>query len=279
MMFQGRGVGVLEAFDRLSDGPEFSAADERLLQGFAASAAAAVATAQSVAAETLHRSVEAQEAERSRWARELHDETLQELAATKLLIASFVRRVEDGDAERDPALVQAGDAIERAIRGLRHMITDLRPAQLDEFGLPAALDALAERARVLMGVAVEVDVRLSDEEHGADERLPLPVETAVYRVAQEALTNALKHAGARQVQILAHEIDDRIELTVRDDGGGFDPASATGGFGLLGMRERVLLADGALTIDAEPGRGTVIVASIPSGRARGEAGSVSAHSA
>ncbi len=265
MLFQGRGVGVLEVFDRLADGPEFSAADERLLQAFATSAAAAVATAQTVATETLQRSVEAQEAERARWARELHDETLQQLAATKMWLADLHRRTDS--AERDQAIDAAVELVQQTIVGLRHMITDLRPAQLDEFGLAAALEALTERARILAGgaVAVTAAVDLTYETVRAGERLPAPVETAVYRVAQEALTNTLKHADARSVHIQVSELDGAVELVVADDGTGFDPGARTGGFGLLGMGERIALAGGTLTVDSAPGRGTRVVANIPSG--------------
>jgi signal transduction histidine kinase len=267
MLFRGGGVGVLEVFDRLVDGPEFTAGDERLLQGFAASAAAAVATAQNVASESLRRSVWAQEIERARWARELHDDTLQELAAAKMLLAVALRGTEgEPTVEREELVERAADLIDRTIQALRHMITDLRPAQLDELGLPAALEALAERARVLAGFDVEVKVDLPA---GLDEaqRMPEEVETAVYRLAQEALTNALKHAQATRVVVEVREDGGIVDLEVRDDGVGFDAGASTQGFGLVGMRERIALVGGTLAIEAADGGGTVVAASIPSGRA------------
>jgi signal transduction histidine kinase len=268
MAFRGEGVGVLEVFDRLTDGPEFTAADERLLQAFAASAAAAVATAQTVAAATMQRSVEAQEAERARWARELHDETLQELAATKILLGRVLHQGEhDGDIDVTALVSRAVQLVEGTIGGLRHLITDLRPAQLDDAGLAAALEALAERAQVMAGVAVEVDVVLADATASEAGRLSERVETTVYRLAQEAVTNATKHSQASKVILTVHELPDAVELTVTDDGVGFDPAEATSGFGLMGMRERVALARGVLDVRTEPGSGTTIAARIPSGRA------------
>jgi GAF domain-containing protein len=136
LVFRGRALGVLAAFDRLRDGPEFTAWDEHVLGAFAASGASAVATAQDVAAGTLRRRIEAQEQERGRWARELHDETLQELAALKLLAAAARRAGNDG--EREHALVEIGERVEVAVRALRSLITDLRPAALD-LGLQPAL--------------------------------------------------------------------------------------------------------------------------------------------
>jgi two-component system, NarL family, sensor histidine kinase DevS len=268
MAFRGEAVGVLEVFDRLADGPEFTAADERLLEAFATSAAAAVATAQSVAAETLQRSVEAQEAERARWARELHDETLQELAATKILLGRVLRQGEhDGEIDLTALVSRAVELVDGTIGGLRHLITDLRPAQLDSAGLAAALEALAERAQVVAGVKVDVDVDLAGDAADEADRLPERVETTVYRLAQEAVTNATKHAQASKVVLAVRESPDAVELTVTDDGVGFDPAAATPGFGLLGMRERVALAGGVLDVRAAPGSGTTIAARIPSGRA------------
>jgi signal transduction histidine kinase len=208
----------------------------------------------------------AQEVERARWARELHDDTLQELAAAKMLLAVALGGNElEANTEREGMLEHAAALIDSTMHALRHMITDLRPAQLDELGLAAALEALAERTRVLAGLDVDVKVDLAGAAQQA-ERLPDDVETVVYRLAQEALTNALKHAQATHVAVDVHELDDTVELAVRDDGIGFDASERSEGFGLLGMRERVALAGGALTIQTEAGQGTVVVASIPSGR-------------
>ncbi|MEP6953018.1 MAG: GAF domain-containing protein, partial [Solirubrobacteraceae bacterium] len=141
LVFRGRAYGVLVAVDRLEDGPEFSADDERLLQAFATSAATAVATAQSVQAEGQAQRVAAAEEERRRWARELHDETLQGLAAMRLGLAS-ARRTNDSAAV-DKAIAGAVEQLESEIASLRALITELRPAALDDLGIGAAIEALA----------------------------------------------------------------------------------------------------------------------------------------
>ena len=152
LRFRGRVLGVLAAFDRLGESSTFSAADEHVLTGFAASAAAAVATAQDVAEQTGRRSIAAAETERARWARELHDDTLQELAGLKMMLAA-VRRSDD-PAERQAVLAAATERIDFAVRSLRGLITDLRPAALDDLGLAAALEALADRVGRASGLEI-----------------------------------------------------------------------------------------------------------------------------
>src|SRR3954454_8621691 len=142
MLSHGRPVGVLGAFDRLMAGPGFSAEDERLMEAFAASAATAVATAQNAAQLSLRRSIEAAEAERGRWARELHDDTLQELAALKIALASARRS--SSPAAVQATLDEAVGQIDATIRDLRSIITDLRPAALDALGVLPAVEALVE---------------------------------------------------------------------------------------------------------------------------------------
>ncbi len=261
LVFRGRPLGVLCAFDR-DGGERFTPEDERLLESFAASAATAVATAQTVASEGLRRSIEASERERQRWARELHDETLQELAGLKVLLAG-ARRSDDIERVHD-AIGAAIEQIDTEISGLRRLIADLRPAALDAFGLRPALEGLAERVTATSGLDVELDVELA---HDADEAAPRPrteVEDAVYRLVQEAVTNAVKHADASAVAVTVREHGGCLEVAVRDDGAGFDPTAATSGFGLLGMRERMALLDGRVTVGSAPGEGTTVTASVPS---------------
>jgi two-component system, NarL family, sensor histidine kinase DevS len=265
LVFRGRAVGVLAAFDRGEERAEFTAEDERLLESFAASAATAVATAQDVAAQGLRRSIESSERERQHWARELHDETLQELGALKILLAGARRRNEDpatGDA-LDRAVAQLGESI----AGLRRLIADLRPAALGELGVQAALEGLTERVAETSGLKVVLAVALA---HGADADRPAPVlEDALYRIVQEALTNVVKHAGAASVEVRATEGEDgHLTLTVTDDGVGVDPDRPTDGFGLIGMRERVALAGGAMTLERGPRGGTIVRATFPGARAR-----------
>lgn len=259
LSFRGSASGVLAALDRVTDGPEFGAEDERLLRAFAASAATAVATAKSVESERLRHSLEAAEQERKRWARELHDETLQSLGGLRMLQSAALR----GDAEPEDmrrALEEAVELIDAEIDNLSALITELRPAALDEIGLSPALRTLAERKSRDGGIAVEVVVELGDD---GGSRLPTDTESTVYRLVQEALNNVVKHAEASRAEASVTRGDGSVEVTIRDDGRGFDPLEPRGGFGIVGMRERVELAGGALRIDAAPGRGTTVHATIP----------------
>ena len=256
MTFRGSSVGVLAAFDRMSGGPAFSTDDEGLLRSFASSGATAVQTARSVAEERLRHSMEAAEQERRRWARELHDETLQGLASLKVLLETAASRgTEDG---LRAAVDQSAAEIANQITALRSLITELRPAALDELGLAAAIDSLAERVRAIEGVEVEVEPA-----GGSLGRFAPEVETAVYRLVQEALTNVAKHARAEHAWVSIREAGDALEVSVRDDGIGFDPEAGWSGFGIAGMRERLALAGGSVEISSEPGAGTTVVATLP----------------
>jgi signal transduction histidine kinase len=152
----------------------------------------------------------------------------------------------------------AVEQIDTEIEKLRILITELRPAALDELGLQPAIESLASRVAAVEGIEVETDVGLGAE----DERLPPELETAVYRLVQEALTNVVKHAGADRVTIEIAAHDGHVEVLVRDDGAGFDPAAPREGFGITGMRERVGLADGSLAITSSPGEGTTVRATL-----------------
>lgn len=257
LTFRGTSSGVLAAFDRVVDGPGFGPEDERLLRSFAASAATAVATAQSVAADRLRHSLEAAEQERKRWARELHDETLQALGGLRMLHSAALRADASGNELRD-VLNEATKLIDVEIDNLSALIAELRPAALDEIGLAPALRTLAERKSREGALEIDVLVRLQD-----GDRLPHETESTLYRLVQEALNNVAKHANASRAEALVEWNGDTIEVAVSDDGRGFDPATANGGFGLTGMQERVMLAGGELTIDAAPGRGTTVSATIP----------------
>jgi signal transduction histidine kinase len=267
LVFRGRTHGVLLALDRLHDGPAFTIEDERLLEAFAASAASAVATAQSIASDRSRQRLAAAEGERRRWARELHDETLQSLSALRIGLSTA------GRSERPEALPQAVrqavDQLEDAIANLRALITDLRPAALDELGVQAAVEGLAERS-IRHGLEVDVSVELAYEQGRAATRHAPELETAIYRIVQESLTNASKHGAAKRAVVEIHERDATIHISVRDDGSGFDIEAETDGFGLLGMRERVELLGGGISIDSAPGNGATVAASIPVPRAQGE---------
>jgi signal transduction histidine kinase len=260
LMFRGSPQGVLVALDRLSDGPSFSAEDARLLDAFAASAATAVATAQSVSTERHRQRLAATEHERQRWARELHDETLQSLGALRLALSSAERSERPADFKR--VVRESVKQVEQEIANLRTLITELRPASLDELGTQAAIEALVERSRG-HGIEIDVSVELAYEEGREPSRHTSELELAIYRIVQEALTNASRHGKAKRAALEIREDADAVHLTVRDDGSGFDPDAVTDGFGLMGIRERVELLDGELLIDSAPDRGTVISARLP----------------
>ena len=259
LVFRNQTYGVLLALDPLEGGPVFTAEDQRLLEAFAASAATAVATATSVAAEQHRQRLRAAEDERRRWARELHDDTLQSLAGLQMLLGS-ARRSGSGDALAE-AVGEAVERLEHEIGNLRALITDLRPAALDEFGTKGALETLVLRVE-RNGIVVDLSAELA---HRHTEEL----EAAIYRIVQEALTNAAKHGHATKARVDVLEDDANVHIVVSDDGSGFDPSVATVGFGLLGMRERVELLGGTLEIESAPGSGTTVTASMPVQR-RGE---------
>jgi signal transduction histidine kinase len=261
MVYRGEALGVLAAFDRGAEGSMFGEDDEEMLRTFAASAATAVAMAQSVQADRLRSSLAAADAERHRWARELHDETLQSLGGLRVLLSSALRRRDPQRAQE--AMREAVEHIEREIGNLRAIITELRPAALDELGLQTALEALIERHRQQSGFEVESELSLRAGASADGERLDGELETTVYRLVQEALTNVAKHARATRVQVLVREQEPELLIEVRDDGVGFDALSTGNGFGLAGMHERVTLAGGELDVVSTHGQGTRATARLP----------------
>ena len=253
MVHRGEALGVLAAFDRGADNRAFTEDDEELMRTFAATAATAVAMAQSVESERLRSAIAAADAERGRWARDLHDQTLQTLGGLRVLLASALRRP-DPAANAD-AMRQAIEDIEGEIGNLRAIISDLRPSMLDDFGLLPALEALIERRRQ-DGLAVVSDLALPDPEQDA-RGLDPQVETTVYRLVQEALTNVARHADARSARVAVAVDTAAVRIEVQDDGVGFDVQTQASGFGLDGMRERVYLAGGEFTIESGEGGTTV----------------------
>jgi signal transduction histidine kinase len=260
LIFRGRAVGVLAAYDRVGDEPGFDREHERLLGAFAASAATAVATGRQVEEERLRQSIEASEQERRRWARELHDETLQALAGLRVGLSSALRGDEEG---LRAAVGVAVESVTEEIANLRALIVELRPAALDQYGVAAAIESLAERTTARQGIPVEASVDLAWERGDEPERLSPEVESTIYRLVQESLTNAIRHGGPTHIRIEIGEHEGSVEVAVSDDGSGFDTtATGGGGFGLTGMRERVELADGELDIESGPS-GTTVRARVP----------------
>ena len=255
LVFRGEPLGVLAGIN--GDGERaFTEEDEQLLMSVAASAATAVATARSVAAARLRLSVEAADQARARWARELHDETLQGLTGVRMVLSAGLAR---GDADPLRRAADTADAhLAEEMRKLRDLIAELRPAALDDLGLGPAIESLAKRQAAIGAFAVEVDV---DLESGG--RLDRDTETAIYRIVQEALSNAVKHAGAQGVRLRVRQLPDRVQVAVEDDGRGFEPDAIQAGFGLTGMRERALLGGGQLWVTSSNGGPTRVTAVLP----------------
>jgi signal transduction histidine kinase len=261
---RGEPLGVLLAFDHGQDATPFSDDDEQALKAFAASAATAVVTARSVRQQRLSDALAAAEAERRRWAQELHDETLQALGGLRVLL-SAARRTNDLDVF-GRATDQALEQIEQEITNLRAIITELRPAALDELGLAAALEALFERHRTINDLEIAHTLELPGGRDSAPQ-LDADTQATIYRVVQEALTNAAKHAEASAVLVNVRFEDGSLVAEITDNGRGFAVDAVGAGYGLTGMRERVLAADGRLTIESSEA-GTTVAATLPLPQAR-----------
>lgn len=266
--------GNLYLTDRV--GGPFTEEDERIAITLAAQAAVAIANARAAADERArltesaalqaarqreqaaadgHRgAIRAQEAERARVARELHDETGQVLTAVALELRALDRHL---DAEGRDRLAGVRRTLASASESLRDLAIGLRPSGLAEHGLESALERQADRLRA--GGDTNVDIAMA----GLPPDLPEEVEIAVFRVVQEALTNVQRHAHARNAGVLVTAKGDRIRVLVEDDGVGFTPADPTDRLGLTGMRERIALIGGEVTVESSPGKGAVIVVEIP----------------
>jgi signal transduction histidine kinase len=248
-------IGVIVAHDKSGDDPRFTNDDLRLTETFASRAAVAVDQSRRVARDALRRVVEAQELERRRLARELHDQTGQELTSV-LLGLKAVEDAPDTDARRE-ALEQVRGQVLETLHAVRRLAVELRPKALDDFGLGPALQRLAGSFVERTGLTVDVEAQLGDG------RYPSEVETALYRMVQEGLTNIVKHALARHVSIVISVSSSMITALIEDDGSGFDPAAAREGMGLDGMGERLGLVGGKLIVESRPGGGTTLVAKVP----------------
>ncbi len=234
--------------------------------------------AEAARADLQRRLATAQEDERRRLSRDLHDTVGQTLTA----LALGVRAARAAVPPSSPALAALGQ-VERLTddlgRQLHELATRLRPTALDDLGLEAAVRQLVADWSARTGVATDFQaIGLTDR------RFPLETETALYRVAQEALTNVAKHAAARRIAVVVGRNDDHAVAVIEDDGIGFDPdgdgrnppsvavPGERGRLGLLGMRERVALAGGVLEVESARGQGTTVIARIPLPPTRGAVG-------
>jgi signal transduction histidine kinase len=205
--------------------------------------------------------VAAQEAERQRIARELHDETGQALTAIGLGLRGISSSLSSENEKGAKNLRQLESLTARSLDELQRLISDLRPSHLDDLGLPAALRWYAGEIQGRVPFEVSVHVR------GEERPISSAVKTAVFRVAQEALTNVIKHAKANNVTIRLDYADEVVGLQVEDDGCGFDKnridTSDRRAWGLIGMEERAGLLGGQLRVVSIPGTGTRVEAVIP----------------
>jgi signal transduction histidine kinase len=257
LLVGGRALGALIAVDKEGEDTRFGAEDLRLAESYARRAAVAVDLSQRVERDALRRAVAAQELERHRLARELHDETGQALTSILLGLSAVERAGNLVEAQRAAADVRA--LVVETLQAVRRLALELRPTALDDFGLLPALKRLGQAVRERSSLNVQVEARLGNE------RLSPEAETAVYRIVQEALTNVVRHADARHVSVVLTRKNGDVSVVVEDDGKGFVPESAAerGGLGLLGMRERVQLLDGTLAVESAPGAGTTLVLHLP----------------
>jgi len=268
LLVRGRLIGVLEAY-----GPEalIERQNEETLISLANQGASALENARLYAElaerenrleDLLRKLITAQEEERRKVSYEVHDGLAQTAAGAHQLLQAFARQHPPDSEKGRKDLERVLERVQQTVGEARYVIADLRPTALDDLGLGAAVRLQVEKIR---GEGSQVDY----EESLGDERLPAEVETALFRVTQEALTNINKHAPAARVKITLQRLNDTVRLQVRDWGPGFTPEKTTDGggpgerLGLSSMRERVALLGGNLEIHSRPGEGTEIIAEIP----------------
>jgi PAS domain S-box-containing protein len=269
LLVRGRLIGVLEAY-----GPEalMERQYEETLISLANQGASALENARLYAElaerenrlqDLIRKLITAQEEERRKVSYEVHDGLAQTAAAAHQLLQAFARHHPPTSDRGRKDLARALQLMQQTVGEARYVIADLRPTALDDFGLAAAVRLQVEK---ISNQGSQVDY----EEALGDERLPPEVETALFRVAQEALTNVQKHAPSARVMITLRRQNDSVRLQVRDWGPGFNPEKITDGggpgerLGLSSMRERMALLGGHLEVHSRPGEGTEVVAEIPS---------------
>lgn len=259
--------GNLYVTDKLDRQP-FSAQDELVSLTLAAQAAVAIGNAQRYSeqeqsalqasrereratADGLRRAIEAQEAERARIARELHDEAGQELTALALQLRAMDDHVTDEPGRAHLAAVR--HALARTSTNLRALAIELRPSGLKDHGLASAIGRQAARVQESSGIAIDVAVAAIPD--GLDDAF----EIALFRVVQEALTNVVRHSGAKRASVVASLCAGRLRVVIEDDGRGFDPSAPTDRLGLAGIRERIQLLGGGLRIESARRVGTTVI--------------------
>jgi signal transduction histidine kinase len=264
---RGTPIGVVAVHDKLGVDARFDEGDVRLAESLVARAAIAVDLSERVGRDSLRRVVDAQELERARLARELHDETGQALTSILLGLKHLDDVVETDEARQATAAIR--ELVASTLQDVRRLAVELRPSALDDFGLVPAVERLASSLSEQSDLVVDLEAQLGDE------RLPSEAETALYRIVQEALTNVVKHAAAHRVSITLVRKEASAVVVIEDDGQGFDAeAVREGALGFTGMRERVELVGGRLTVETSPRAGTTLVAEVyvPAGPSSAEDG-------
>ena len=256
LIARGQAIGIIAVHDKLGPDARFTDGDLRVAEIFAARAAVAVSLSERVARDTVRRVIEAQESERRRLALELHDETGQ--ALTSILLGLKAIRAASSDTAAEQAEADVRALVVQALQDVRALAVELRPAALDDFGLGPALERLAETFSERSGIETMVETHL-------DKRLPPEIETTLYRVVQEALTNVVKHAGARARQHRRLEPRQRASEQPSTTTGAVSSATdvRVDALGLLGMRERLALVGGTLVVETSAESGTTIAAQVP----------------
>ena len=248
-------IGVLVAHDKDVADARFSDEDLRLAEAFGNRAAVAIDLSRRVASDAVRRVVSAQELERGRLARELHDETGQALTSILLGLRAVESAASLDDARR--ATEDLRELVVATLQDVRRLAVELRPKALDDFGLVPALERLTTTFAEQTGIAVDLEAALGEE------RLPEEVETALYRITQEALTNVVKHAHARNVSVVLTRRGSSVSAVIEDDGRGLGNDARDDGVGLVGMRERIALLNGRLSIESGERGGTTIAVEVP----------------
>lgn len=265
LIAKGNPIGVLEVMNRVS-GP-FGEDEQVLLLAFASQSAVAIENArlyQSVI-EERDRILAAEASVRQELARDLHDGPAQILSAIIMHVRLMRELMERAPARMPDEILQLEALGQKALYQVRNLLFDLRPIILQTRGLGPALEAYAERMRLVEPFSLVVDVQ------ALTARFKPNVESAIFSIVQEAVNNAKKHGAPVHLWITAAQADSTLVITVRDDGRGFDLArversyAERASFGLLSMRERAEIANGRLEIQSRPGRGTTITLSIPLG--------------
>jgi signal transduction histidine kinase len=271
MVHEGRLVGTLCVFAR-GETRRFAETELAFLKAIADQAAQAIANArlydalrreERSRAALLEKTISAQEEERKRIARELHDQTSQDLAALVLSLDACAMDLAAEGPRSAPHLQTAKSIAETMLTNIHRLINDLRPSLLDDLGLAPAIIWYGEQRLKSMGAALEFQCDRMEA------RLAPPLETALFRITQEALTNVVRHADASRVKVTLKVSDVDVFLTVEDNGTGFQisaaaPGEAEGrGLGLRGMEERVSTLGGQLEIRSAPGQGTLVAVNIP----------------